>query len=463
MNLDASVHEHFMRQALEQARCAAACGEVPVGAVVVKDGQVIGRGHNSPLSAQDPTAHAEVLALREAARTLGNYRLEGCTLYVTLEPCTMCSGAMLHARVDAVVYGAAEPRTGAAGSVLDVFSYPAINHQTRVLRGVLAAQCSALMAEFFQLRRQEKKAQQPHPLRDWALRNADEAFADLPAWPWPPQWRSDLPALQGLRLAVVDEGPEDAVLTWLCLHGSPGWGYGFRHLLPDLLAAGHRVVVPDLPGFGRSDQPKKDKQHSASWHLQIIAELIEALNLRRLVLVGQGDGGRLGLAAAQALPERFAGAWLIDTWPLNTQPQQRQQWFEQAARKPGWDVAGAMAGLQGLHTAVDAQGPEEARAWNAPFAQPGHRAALKAWPRLQTELAVPPAELLQQWAQAGRLWLQPAVTQQPVPAAQWQAAWLQAVPQLAAQAGVWRQTRPGAPVPAARQGGGAAAVEYFAP
>jgi tRNA(adenine34) deaminase len=157
MDFDASVHEHFMRQALEQARRAAACGEVPVGAVVVKDGQVIGRGHNSPLSAQDPTAHAEVLALREAARTLGNYRLEGCTLYVTLEPCTMCSGAMLHARVDAVVYGAAEPRTGAAGSVLDVFGYPAINHQTRVLRGVLAAQCSALMAEFFQLRRQEKR------------------------------------------------------------------------------------------------------------------------------------------------------------------------------------------------------------------------------------------------------------------------------------------------------------------
>nr|WP_237704416.1 alpha/beta fold hydrolase [Comamonas thiooxydans] len=256
---------------------------------------------------------------------------------------------------------------------------------------------------------------------------------------------------------MVDEGPEDAALTWLCLHGSPGWGYGFRHLLPDLLAAGYRVVVPDLPGFGRSDQPKKDKRHSAQWHLQVITELIEALNLRRLVLVGQGDGGRLGLAAAQALPERFAGAWLIDTWPLNAQPEPRRQWFEQAARKPGWDVARTMAELEGCSNA------EEDRAWNAPFAQPGHRAALKAWPRLQTELAAPPADLLQQWAQAGRLWLQPAATQQPVSAAQWQAAWLQAVPQLAVQAGVWRQTRPGAPVPAAQQGGGAAAVEYFAP
>jgi tRNA(adenine34) deaminase len=140
--------------------------------------------------------------------------------------------------------------------VLDVFGYPAINHQTRVLRGVLAAQCSALMAEFFQLRRQEKGAAAA-PLRDWALRNADEAFADLPAWPWQPQWRSDLPALQGLRLAVVDEGPEDAALTWLCLHGSPGWGYGFRHLLPDLLAAGHRVVVPDCRALAAATSPRK--------------------------------------------------------------------------------------------------------------------------------------------------------------------------------------------------------------
>ena len=153
MDSDASVHEHFMRQALEQARRAAACGEVPVGAVVVKDGKVIGRGHNRPLSAQDPTAHAEVLALREAARTLGNYRLDGCTLYVTLEPCTMCSGAMLHARVASVVYGAAEPRTGAAGSVLNVFGYAEINHQTQVLRGVLADECGALMKEFFRRKR----------------------------------------------------------------------------------------------------------------------------------------------------------------------------------------------------------------------------------------------------------------------------------------------------------------------
>ena len=446
-----------MRLALEQARAAADGGEVPVGAVVVKNGEVIGRGHNRPLSSQDPTAHAEVLALREAAQALGNYRLDGCTLYVTLEPCTMCSGAMLHARLDQVVYGAAEPRTGAAGSVLNVFAYPEINHQTQVLRGVLADECAAVMAAFFQQRRKEKKALEPHPLKDWALRNPDEAFASLPHWPWQPQWRSDLLALQGLRMAVVDEGPANAPLTWLCLHGSPGWGYQFRHVLPDLLAAGHRVVVPDLPGFGRSDQPKKDKQHSAPWHQQLLAELVQALDLRSVVLLGQGDGGLLGLQLAAQMPERFTGAWLKDVWPLVQQPDSRRQWFEQAARKPSWNVAQAMAQIDGLVAA------DEAPAWNAAFAQPGHRAALKAWPRVQQELPDVPTGLLMPWVQAGRLWLQAPESEQIVTRAQWQAAWQQVLPSLTLADAAWRQTPHGSLVPGQSQGSAAAAVEYFAP
>lgn len=446
-----------MRLALEQARAAADGGEVPVGAVVVKSGQVIGRGHNRPLSSQDPTAHAEVLALREAAQALGNYRLDGCTLYVTLEPCTMCSGAMLHARVGQVVYGAAEPKTGAAGSVLNVFAYPEINHQTQVLRGVLADECAAVMAAFFQQRRKEKKALEPHPLKDWALRNPDEAFASLPHWPWQPQWRSDLPALQGLRMAVVDEGPSNAPLTWLCLHGSPGWGYQFRHVLSELLAAGHRVVVPDLPGFGRSDQPKKDKQHSAPWHRQLLAELVQALDLHSVVLLGQGDGGLLGLQLAAQMPERFTGAWLKDVWPLAQQPDSRSQWFEQAARKPSWNVAQAMAQVEGLVAA------DEAPAWNAAFAQPGHRAALKAWPRVQQELPGVPTGLLMPWAQAGRLWLQAPESEQIVTHAQWQAAWQQVLPGLTLADAAWRQTPHASLVPAQSQGSAAAAVEYFAP
>jgi len=139
---------HWMGLALEQARAAAAAGEVPVGAVVVKDGQVIATGRNAPIASHDPTAHAEVVALREAASVLGNYRLDGCTLYVTLEPCAMCSGAMLHARVDRVVFGAADPRTGVAGSVLNLFGHTQLNHQTRVTGGVLADECGQLLKDF---------------------------------------------------------------------------------------------------------------------------------------------------------------------------------------------------------------------------------------------------------------------------------------------------------------------------
>ena len=161
MDSDAFVHEHFMRQALEQARRAAACGEVPVGAVVVKDGQVIGRGHNSPLSAQDPTAHAEVLALREAARTLGNYRLEGCTLYVTLEPCQMCSGAIVQSRMTRVVVGCMNPKAGCAGSILNLLDMPEFNHQVELTTGVMEEECSQMMKSFFkELREARKKKKQ---------------------------------------------------------------------------------------------------------------------------------------------------------------------------------------------------------------------------------------------------------------------------------------------------------------
>lgn len=356
----------------------------------------------------------------------------------------MCGGAMLHARVDCVVYGAAEPRTGAAGSVLNVFGYPEINHQTQVIRGVLADECGALMADFFQQRRRDKKALQPHPLKDWALRNSDEEFAHLPGWPWQPRWRSDLPALQGLRMAAVDEGPESAPLTWLCVHDSPAWGYAFKEVLPQFLAAGHRVVVPDLPGLGRSDQPKKESKHSARWHAQVLRELVQALDLKNVIICGQGDGGRLALAAAVD-EARFSGAWLMDVWPLAEQPAARRELFEQAARKPGWDVGRAISGAQ-----VD-----EARVWNMPFAQSGHRAALKAWPRVQSELPEVPADWLMRWAGAGKLWLQG-----PAP---WLAAWLQAVPQLSDHAEVWRQTQHASLVPGLSQGEAAAAVEYFAP
>ena len=143
----------FMQQALEQAGLAALAGEVPVGAVIVRNGEVIARAFNKPITNHDPSAHAEMLALRQAALSAENYRLPDTTLYVTLEPCTMCSGAMLHARIDRIVYGAADPKTGAAGSVLDVFSSKQINHQTVIEGGVMAQECGQLLRDFFKERR----------------------------------------------------------------------------------------------------------------------------------------------------------------------------------------------------------------------------------------------------------------------------------------------------------------------
>jgi tRNA(adenine34) deaminase len=145
--------ERWMAEALALARSAGERGEVPIGAVIVRDGAIVGRGANAPISASDPTAHAEVLALRDAAARLGNYRLPGCALYVTLEPCAMCAGAIMHARLERVVYGAADPKTGACGSVLDLFAEPRINHHTRVIRGLCAEECGALVSAFFAAKR----------------------------------------------------------------------------------------------------------------------------------------------------------------------------------------------------------------------------------------------------------------------------------------------------------------------
>ena len=143
----------YMQIALDLAHQAALNGEVPVGAIIVKDGVIIGRGSNAPISLHDPTAHAEIIAMRIAAAHLGNYRLVDCTLYVTLEPCAMCSGAMQHARIEKLVYGASDPKTGACGSVVNLMGEPKLNHHTEVVGGVLAEECGAVLTAFFKQRR----------------------------------------------------------------------------------------------------------------------------------------------------------------------------------------------------------------------------------------------------------------------------------------------------------------------
>jgi tRNA(adenine34) deaminase len=152
--MNSDLDHYYMAAALELARQAATADEVPVGAVIVREGEIVGRGFNQPIGRHDPTAHAEIMALRDAARALKNYRLPGCTLYVTLEPCAMCSGAILHSRIARVVYGARDPKTGANGSVLDLFAEPRLNHHAEIYGGVLADECGRLLSDFFAARRQ---------------------------------------------------------------------------------------------------------------------------------------------------------------------------------------------------------------------------------------------------------------------------------------------------------------------
>ncbi|TNF56528.1 MAG: tRNA adenosine(34) deaminase TadA [Burkholderiales bacterium] len=367
----------WMREALEQAQLAANLGEVPVGAVVVRDGVVLGRGHNRPVKSHDPTAHAEIVALREAAATLGNYRLDGCSLYVTLEPCAMCSGAMLHARLDRVVFGAPDPKTGSAGSVTDLFAQVALNHQTRVTGGVLAEEGGALLKAFFQHRRGN-----PQPLREDAVRCPESAFEDLPGYPWEPHYLSHLPSLDGLRMHYLDEGPVTAARTWLLLHGNPAWSYLYRKIIPPLLAAGDRVVAPDLIGFGRSDKPKKVQVHRFEWHRQILLEFIEHLDLRRVILAVQDWGGLLGLTLPMAAPHRYEGLLVMNTLLATGEVPLSPgflDWRAMCRQKPDFDVGRLFR--RGNPQLSDA----ECAAYNAPFPDRGHRAALRAFPDMVPE------------------------------------------------------------------------------
>ena len=373
----------FMAQALAQAQLARSASEVPVGSVVVRDGRVIGRGHNLCVGTNDPTAHAEIVALRHATAAVGNYRLDGCTLYVTLEPCAMCAGAMLHARLARVVYGAADPKTGAAGSVLDLFGEARLNHHTAVTSGVSAVDSAALLQSFFADRREEKTVN-PWPLRDDALRTPESCFADLPEYPWQPHYLNDLPALDGLRLHYLDEGPRDARRTWLCLHGNPGWSYLFRKMIPVFLAAGDRVVAPDMPGFGKSDKPKRDAAHSFSWHREVLAGFVERLDLHGIHMVVQDWGGLLGLTLPMLAAQRYEALLVMNTMLATGDAPLSQGflgWRAMCAKSPDFDVARLFA------RGNPQMSPAECAAFMAPYPDSGYRAALRAFAPMVPEFA----------------------------------------------------------------------------
>jgi tRNA(adenine34) deaminase len=331
----------FMQMALQLAAEAAAAGEVPVGAVVVKDGVVIGTGRNRPIQSSDPTAHAEVAALRAAASALGNYRLDDCTLYVTLEPCAMCCGAILHARIGRVVFGAPDSKTGCAGSVLNLFAQNQLNHQTSVQGGVMASQATALLHAFFRDKRILQR-QLADPLREDALRTPDSRFDPLPNYPWQPHYVSDLSCLAGLRMHFIDEGPRSGAQIWLLLHPVPGWSYSLHQLIARGIGQGLRVVAPDLIGFGKSDKPKRVDFYSFDLHAQSLFELIETLDLVNVTVISTPSTQGLANRLTERLPHRLNGCAV------------------QSVSTP--DV-----------TSV------EYSAWQTPYPDAGHRAGERAW------------------------------------------------------------------------------------
>ena len=220
------------------------------------------------------------------------------------------------------------------------------------------------------------------PLRTDAVRTPEERFADLPGYPWAPHYMSDLPSLAGLRLHYLDEGPRDAAQTWLCLHGNPSWSYLYRKMIPIFLAAGHRVVAPDLIGFGKSDKPKDDSAHSFTWHRQVLLEFVEKLDLNNIVLVVQDWGGLLGLTLPMAAPGRYRDLLVMNTaFGTGDAPLGAGflAWREMCAKNPGFDV-GRLFGRGNPQMSVG-----ECAAYNAPFPDATYRAALRAFPPMVPE------------------------------------------------------------------------------
>ena len=279
MRMEPSQDREFMLLALTQAQAAVSAGEVPVGALVVRNGQVIAAGHNAPIVNHDPTAHAEINALRAAAKALGNYRLDGCTLYVTLEPCAMCASAALQARVKRIVYGAPEPKTGAAGSVINLFGNPQLNHQTSVTSGVLAQECAEILQRFFEVRRAEHEVFRI-PLREDALRTPESRFAGLSLPLQMSRYTNELPALQGLRLHWFDNRTDISQSPAVYLHGPEGWSAQY---VPELTSNAPAIAL-DWIGFGRSDKPKKESFHTWHWHAQVLQEFLLSLHPQPTVI-----------------------------------------------------------------------------------------------------------------------------------------------------------------------------------
>lgn len=213
-------------------------------------------------------------------------------------------------------------------------------------------------------------------------RTPDACFEGLPGHPWAPRYLSELQALRGLRLHHLDEGPRDAPVTWLCLHGNPTWSYVYRRMIPVFLAAGHRVVAPDLPGFGRSDKPVDVGQHSFGWHRQVLLEFVQRLDLQRVRLVVQDWGGLLGLTLPMESPGRYQGLLVMNTFLATAEeplPEGFRQWRAMCRSRPDFGI-GRLLARGNPHLT-----PAECAAYDAPFPDLGFRAATRAFPEMVPE------------------------------------------------------------------------------
>ena len=285
-----------MALAIRQALEAEQAGEVPVGAVVVKDGKVIAVGRNRTIEFNDPSAHAEVVALREAAKVLGTHRLPGVELFVTLEPCAMCSGAVFHGRLQRVVFGAYDPKTGCAGSVTNLFAVSELNHHTRVVGGVLANECTALLRDFFGKTRHSKR-NSSIPTREDVVRTPIECFSEVE-----PDSRQSFYFLssEGFRLHYRDVPSHHEQGSILCLHDLPFWSRQIDPWIPSLQLTNRRLILPDLPGCGLSDKPKKASWHQAKSHATLVRELFNELGLIPSHILGIGAGSSVGVELIEA-------------------------------------------------------------------------------------------------------------------------------------------------------------------
>ena len=214
------------------------------------------------------------------------------------------------------------------------------------------------------------------------LRTPESCFHALPGYPWAARYTSEPPALGGLRMHYLDEGPPGAPVTWLCLHGNPAWSYLYRHMLPVFLAAGHRVVAPDMPGFGRSDKPSEASCHGFGWHRQVLLELVEALDLQRIRLVVQDWGGLLGLTLPMAAPGRYQGLLAMNTYLATAEeplPEGFVQWRAMCRARPDFAISRLFA------RGNPQMSPAECAAYDAPFPSPAYRAATRAFPEMVPE------------------------------------------------------------------------------